>query len=241
LEKTKKLFWLGEFDALEKPEYMQAFDACYTWTWMHQTAEFYKGQINLADVRNVLERYNATVANNKMKLWFTSNHDENSWNGTEYEKYGDMTKALAVFSFTWDGIPLIYSGQELPNMKRLAFFEKDVIAWDGNYQLEYFYKTLNELRKNIGALNAGDADVKTYLLNTNYQDKLLVFLRKNNGNQVFVLLNFSADNIIFSTQENMLDGNYKNIFGHKINDLTGKTNFELQARGYEVWEKMWSE
>ena len=66
-----------------------------------------------------------------MRTWFTSNHDENSWNGTEYEKYGDMAKALAVFSCTWNGIPLIYSGQELPNLKRLKFFEKDAIDWTG--------------------------------------------------------------------------------------------------------------
>ena len=64
-----------------------------------------------------------------MRAWFTTNHDENSWNGTEYEKYGDMAKALAVFSATWNGFRLLYSGQELPNMKRIKFFEKDAIAW----------------------------------------------------------------------------------------------------------------
>ena len=40
-------------------------------------------------------------------------------------------KPLAVFSCTWNGIPLIYSGQELPNLKRLKFFEKDAIDWTG--------------------------------------------------------------------------------------------------------------
>ena len=57
-----------------------------------------------------------------MRTFFTSNHDENSWNGSEYEKYGDMAKPFAVFCATWNGIPLIYSGQELPNLKRLQFF-----------------------------------------------------------------------------------------------------------------------
>jgi glycosidase len=53
-----------------------------------------------------------------MRAWFTSNHDENSWNGTEYEKYGEMAKPLAVFSATWDGVPLMYSGQELPLLNK---------------------------------------------------------------------------------------------------------------------------
>jgi glycosidase len=42
LEKTKTLFWLAENDGIDNPSYYQAFDACYTWTWMHKTEDFYK-------------------------------------------------------------------------------------------------------------------------------------------------------------------------------------------------------
>ncbi|MEJ7671206.1 MAG: alpha-amylase family glycosyl hydrolase [Chitinophagaceae bacterium] len=83
------------------------------------------------------------------RIYFTSNHDENSWNGTEYEKYGDAAKAFAVFSCTWNGIPMIYSGQELPNNKRLQFFDKDQIEWRQECELHDFYKTLLHLRKTI--------------------------------------------------------------------------------------------
>ena len=64
-----------------------------------------------------------------MGAWFTSNHDENSWNGTEYEKYGEMALPLAVFSATWEGVPLVYSGQEIPNHQRLVFFDKNELDW----------------------------------------------------------------------------------------------------------------
>ncbi|MEO7044547.1 MAG: alpha-amylase family glycosyl hydrolase, partial [Ferruginibacter sp.] len=237
LEKVKKLFWLGEFDALEKPDYMHVFDASYTWTWMHQSEEYYKGKIDLDSLRNVLERYDTAGGNNKMKLWFTTNHDENSWNGTEYEKYGDMAKALAVFSFTWDGIPLIYSGQELPNKKRLQFFEKDVIAWNGEYQLADFYNKLLDVREKNPALRAGDSRVKTFLLHTDHPKNILAFLRKNGNKEVLVLLNFSKDDVKFTTQENLLKDNYKKVFDDEsVVSLNGKTSFELKAWGYEVWE-----
>jgi alpha-amylase len=238
LEKVKKLFWLGEFDALEKPEYMQVFDASYTWTWMHQSEEYYKEKIDLDSLRNVLERYDTAGGNNKMKLWFTSNHDENSWNGTEYEKYGDMAKALAVFSFTWDGIPLIYSGQELPNKKRLQFFEKDVIAWNGEYQLADFYNRLLDVREKNPALRAGDSRVKTSLLHTDHQESILAFLRRNGTKEVLVLLNFSKDDVKFTTQESLLKDNYKKVFDDEsVLSLDGKTSFELKPWGYEIWEK----
>jgi glycosidase len=67
-----------------------------------------------------------------MRAWFTSNHDENSWNGTEYEKYGEMAKPLAVFSATWDGVPLMYSGQELPLLNKIRILRKRP------YSLEWF-------------------------------------------------------------------------------------------------------
>lgn len=238
LEKTRSLFWLGEFDALEKPEYMQVFDASYSWTWMHKTEEYYKGKSGLDSLKKVLDQYDTAGGNNKIKLWFTTNHDENSWNGTEYEKYGEIAKALAVFSFTWDGIPLIYSGQELPNMKRLKFFEKDVIEWNGKNLMEDFYHTLLTLKKNNPALRAGDINAKTFILHTDHENNILAYLRKNNEKEVLVFLNLTKDAVKFTISENILAGNFKNIFADKNSiDLGGKTSFELKAWEYQVYEK----
>ncbi|HRF24316.1 MAG TPA: alpha-amylase family glycosyl hydrolase, partial [Chitinophagaceae bacterium] len=127
LDAVKPLFWLGEFDELENPEYSEAFDASYTWAWMHKTEAFYKQKQPLDSLLDLLKKYD-DIGDSTMRIWFTSNHDENSWNGSEYEKYGDTAKALAAFSCTWNGIPLIYSGQELPNKKRLKFFDKDFVS-----------------------------------------------------------------------------------------------------------------
>ena len=165
LEKKKKLFWLGELDPLEHPEYMGTYDAAYTWTWMHKAKDFYQTGLPLTSLDSVLEKYNA-IGDASMRAWFTTNHDENSWNGTEYEKYGDMAKALAVFSCTWNGIPLLYSGQEMPNKKRLKFFEKDTIEWTDMYELHDFYKTLLTLHSEHPALRAGDEKVETYRFKT---------------------------------------------------------------------------
>ena len=95
LEAVKPLFWLGELDPIEHAGYMQVFDAAYTWKWMHKAEDFYKGQVSFQDLLNILDRYHELPG---IKAWFTSNHDENTWNGTEYEKYEEMPKILDVFS-----------------------------------------------------------------------------------------------------------------------------------------------
>lgn len=237
IEKTKTIFWLAENDGIEHPEYYQAFDACYTWTWMHKTAEFYKDHWEPDSLKNILYHYNSIGDSQALKLWFTSNHDENSWNGTEYEKYGDAAIAFAVHSLTWNGIPLIYSGQEMPNHKRLAFFEKDEIAWNGTYLLHDFYKTLLTLRKTNRALRAGDDAVSTVMINTTANKNLIAYLRKNGEQEVLVLLNMTRENVEFYTEDEHLTGNYTDVFnGDKIN-LSSSVHFELPAWKYRVFEK----
>ena len=234
LEKTKTLFWLAESDPLENPAYYQAFDACYTWTWMHKTEDFYKKDQDIKILDSVLHQYDKVSG---IKLWFTTNHDENSWNGTEYEKYGDAAKALAVHSFTWEGIPLIYSGQELPNLKRLQFFEKDVIEWNGKYELHDFYKTLLNLRKTNPALRAGDTAATTIRLKTNAENNVLAYLRKNGNREVLVLLNMSKEAVSFVVGNEHFTGNYTDVFNKTKHDFTAQKSFSLQPWAYLVYEK----
>lgn len=187
VEKLKPLFWLGELDPLDNPDYMQVFDAAYTWKWMHTAERFYKGQTSFDELWQVLGQYNEVPG---FKAWFTTNHDENSWNSTEYEKYGELAKTLAVFSCTWPGLPLLYSGQELPNYKRLQFFEKDSIEWKADCDLHGFYKTLLQLRKKNAAL-AVDASMEIVVCDG--AQRLLVFKREAERRAITVALNLSAE------------------------------------------------
>ena len=234
LDAVKPLFWFGELDPLEHPEYMGTFDVAYTWTWMHKTEDFYKNHLPVSSLETVLKEYDV-IGDASMRAWFTSNHDENSWNGSEYEKYGDMAKPLAVFSCTWNGIPLIYSGQELPNLKRLKFFEKDEIKWTDKYELHDFYKALLNLHSENPALRAGDPAAKTFRIKTNNDEKLFAYLRKNGDHTVFVLLNLSNENIPYNISDENLLGEFISLFdGSKINSTIAGN---MQPWHYQVYYK----
>ncbi len=238
LDAVKPLFWLGEFDELEKPEYGEAFDASYSWTWMHRTEDFYKKQQPLDSLYQVLNKYD-DLGDSTMRAWFTTNHDENSWNGTEYEKYGDMAKALAVFSVTWNGVPLLYSGQELGNTKRIDFFEKDTIQAGGNAgELTAFYKTLLELKSSNLALRAGDPSVQTFRIKTSEAKNVIAYLRKQGSNEVLVVLNMSAQkDLHFDITDEKITGLFKNIFSGATKDFTKEKSFEMQGWEYLVYQK----
>ncbi len=237
LEKTKTLFWLAECDPVENPDYYQAFDACYTWLWMHKTEEFYKQHQDKHLLDSIVHRYDTTGGPGAIPLWFTANHDENTWNGTEYEKYGDAAKAFAVFSFTRNGMPLIYSGQEMPNLKRLQFFDKGPIDWNGKYELHDFYKTLLTLHKNNPALRTADSAVTTFDLQTSAPDNVMAYVRKNGSREVLTVLNFSKHQVHCSVNDDHLSGKFSNVFSKAGVDFSLNKNFDLQPWEYLVFEK----
>ena len=181
-------------------------------------------------------KYSA-IGDQSQRAWFTSNHDENTWNGTEYEKYGVIAKPLAVFSATWNGVPLLYSGQELPNTKRLEFFEKDPIKWTTNYQMADFYKTLLNLKSTNPALRGGDASVATYLINTTSNDKVFSYLRKNGEDEVLVVLNLSKEDVDLSIDDTNVNGKFKEVFTGVKRDLSADKSLSLKKGGYLVFAK----
>lgn len=229
-KETKPLFWLAECEVVD---YHQVFDATYAWWWMHESEKYAKSQSTLHDIRNVLHAY-SQYPTGAIKLFFTANHDENSWNGTEMEKYGLAAKAWAVFCFTWKGMPLIYSGQETKNTKRLKFFDKDLIEWSDEPALHEFYASLATLRNQNQAVQYGE----TFILPAEHDNELMAFFRKKEDQVVLVLLNVSEQNKLNITINHpWLHGRFKNIFSQLEFNFNCIENFELQAGEYFVYVK----
>lgn len=235
LDQLKKLFWLGEFDQWNDEAYAHAFDVSYSWHWMHVSEEFYQKHRKIVELDKVLTAYQQKQPFHHIRSFFTSNHDENSWNGTEYEKYGEMAIPLAVFICTWNGIPLIYSGQEMPNNKRLQFFDKDEIEWTDKPELHNFYKKLLHLRKQHPALLSGHKDVITWRIATDHPYQLFCFVRKNKEKEIIVVLNFSNKKISFHLNDRRVRGEFTNVFTGKSKDAS--ENFKIEPWGYKIMFK----
>jgi glycosidase len=228
VESIKPLYFLAE---CEDVNYHRVFDTSYAWAFMHASEKLAKGEAGIHDIYNVLHDY-AQYPAGASKLLFTSNHDENSWNGTEYEKYGAAAKAWAVFTQTWKGIPLIYSGQELPNKKRLLFFDKDQIEWEPTPALHEFYKTLITLRKTHTAISGGDT------INLPVQtDGVMAYLRQDSQSTIFVLLNLSNQHHRVEIAHEKLNGVFQNVFSGLAFNFNHSVPFELLPGDFFVYVK----
>ena len=190
LMKIKPVFMLAE---AEGADIHDNFDMTYGWEFHHIMNDIAKGKKNAIDIQTYLNNEKKYPAN-AYRMHFTSNHDENSWNGTEMERMGDARFALAVLAATIQGMPLVYNGQETSLDRRLLFFEKDEINWD-KMDLERFYTTLNTLKQYNKCL-AADRN-ETYMNVESMNDgKVLVFKKLSNevpDSEVVFYLNLSKE------------------------------------------------
>jgi alpha-amylase len=230
LKKIKNVFMLAEG---EKPELNAAgFDATYTWSIMSAMADLYAGKMTPLRFDSILNHNIQIFPKDSYRLYFTTNHDENSWNGTEFEKYGDAYKTFAVFTQTmYQSIPLIYSGQEAPNKKRLKFFVKDSIEW-GKYEMAPFYKTLLTLRKSTPAL-AADASYKRLV--TANDVAIFAYMRQKQGRKITVILNLSNQPQSFTIKDKKIFGKAENVFTGKKETLNTTHVYTLTPWNYLVY------
>jgi len=234
LDQIKPLFWLAE---CEEIVYHEVFDTTYTWKWLHGMEDYWKKTTDMHGLFQVLFFYSHQFPPRALRAFFTSNHDENSHNGSEYERLGDAALPFAVFCCLYDGLPLIYSGQELPNKKRLLFFDKDAIDWGQPCQLHDFYKTLLHLRKSNGALTSRGLETRAMKLSNTSDATVLSFLRRYQQEEVLVLLNLSPESQPVIITGQTLAGSYKDAFNSSKPDFISGQPLLLKAWDYRVYIK----
>lgn len=158
------------------------FDASYAWELHHLLNDIAQGKKGIPELLEYVKHDAERFPQDAFRLMFTSNHDENSWAGTEFERMGDAAKVMAVLTFTLpNGQPLIYTGQEIGWNHRFQFFEKDPVpAWEVN-EFAQFYQDLIKLRHEHPALRPGGKGGRFEVVST--EDSTLVF-RRVRGNDV---------------------------------------------------------
>lgn len=231
LDKVKRVFMLAE--AWEPQLSEDAFDMVYGWESHHVMNEVAKGKRTAEALYEIIEKDAKRYAPDTYIMQFITNHDENSWNGTEYERMGDAVKTFAVLTFTMPDMPLLYSGQEAGLDKRLEFFKKDEISWK-DMSLSGFYQRLTTLKHENKALWNGTAGGQLVPIKTSQKD-VLAFMREKNTNKVICFFNFSAKEQKFELENELLKGSYLNYFTGQDFGFATKNILTLAPWEYKVF------
>jgi glycosidase len=233
LDKVKPLLMLAE---AEKPELVEeAFDMDYGWELHHIMNKIAKGEKNAKDIICYFRKNDSVYPGNTYRMYFTSNHDENSWQGTEFERMGEAATAMAALSAVLPGMPLIYSGQEAALDKRLRFFEKDTISWDQNQEYADFYKVLLDLKKRNPALWNGNEGGLMELIPV-CDSTILAFTRQKNEHRILAIFNLSPEKKEFKFKGFAYPGNYTEVFTGDEKYIKERAPFSLEPWDFKIFE-----
>lgn len=228
-----ELYLLAEAERRDLANPDSTFDATYAWELHHLLNDVAQGVKGVSDLKDYVARDAAAMPRAAFRLMFTSNHDENSWSGSEFERMGAAANVCEVLCFTLpNGQPLVYTGQEVGVTRRIEFFEKDPVTdWTANAQTDFF-KTLIAFRHaHPGALSAGERGARISYIE-GVPESVLAFSRKASDDEVVVVANLSAEP---QDCPLTLDGSYVDAFTGAA--FEGETTARLAPWGWLLLSK----
>ncbi len=227
-KKIKPVFMLAEG---WEPELLEnAFDMGYGWDTHHKMNDIAQGKANVAEWDKRMAQIDTMYAKDDILMNFTSNHDENSWNGTVEERMGEAKEMFAVLTYLAPGMPLIYSGQEYDMDKRLLFFEKDTII---KKQGKFFplYEKLGILKNTNPALHGGKNAASYTRIKTSDDSNVLAFLREKDGHKVVFIANMTQQPIAFTLA---YEGKFTDYLSGEIIEVSSDATYKFAAWQYQI-------
>jgi alpha-amylase len=225
------IFMLAEGDRPYLHE--SGFDATYPWEMFHMMEKIALGDRPAFALDSIKQKFDTVYTKSAIEMYFTSNHDENSWNKADYGTFpGQVHAPFAVLTQTMvRGVPLIYGGQEEPVLRPIKFFDKDPMSFEKLGRVS-FYKTLLELRKRNSALSA---DASFSKVDAGNKEAIYSFMREKEGKKILVILNLSSKEQTATLTNQSLLGKVHNVFTLEDETLTDKP-FTMNAWNYLVYE-----
>ena len=238
LKKVKPgLFMLAEDDGIQ---YQAAgFDMSYAWRLLAFGTGILKDIVSGKSDANMLDNYvkqeNKNYPAPHYRMYFTSNHDENSWHGTVFEQFGKAAEVFAVLTLTFRSMPLIYNGQEAGLNHRLLFFDKDQITWQQHPFTEMYSKLLHLKRENKALWNGSDGG-QLQRVTTTDDKSIFAFIREKGDSKVFVILNLTDKEKTVTLEGSLYKGNYRDVFIGDSVSFNENSEITLPGWGYNVYE-----
>ena len=234
LDKVKPVFMLAEWE--QRDLHMRAFDATYGWGWKEAMQRLVKSGEGAGAMRDYYAGQSETWPRAAMRMVYTENHDQNSWDGVAAQIYGPAYEVAIALSFVGPGLPLIYNGQEADNDRQLAFFERDPIVWKDGQHAALFAKLI-ALKTEARALHNGRFGAAMVEVPTSETGDVFAFTRGGAGERVFAVFNLSPRPHRVTFAQARHHGTYTDALTGAGAAFTGGETMDLAAWGYRIFKE----
>lgn len=233
LDSVKPVFMLAE--SSEADLTANAFDMVYNWPAMFLFEEVVKGKKTAQEIGNLVSKQLRKFPSDTYFMNHITNHDRNSWDGTEFERLGNGVEAFAALTYVMPGMPLIYTGQEVGLRDRIPFFTK----YDGYTQEEnntfQFYSRLNQLKKSQPALAAGKVGGQWAVYKTTAPRQVLFCGRELLDKEVIYVANLSDEKVVFDVKDEVPEGAFVEYFYGNVIDFSDTETMVLEPWQYGIY------
>jgi glycosidase len=227
LDRIKQVMMLAEGSL--PAQHVKAFDLTYSWNVYEALAPLLQGKRPVALLDQILKTEELQFPRGSLRMRFTTNHDKNAWDAPAVLKFGeDGLKLGMVLVNTLPGVPMIYTGEEVANDKKLSLFEKVGVDWNRSQVMGLLWKKLFALRKSHPALRRGD------MARMVSSEPVFAFTRRFEKDRLLVVLNFGSTPV--KTELNVGAGKWRDAFtGKELEVKKGRAVIELPKKGYAVF------
>ncbi len=239
LHRTKPdIFMLAE--AEEDNLFDRAFNMSYQWNVHHIMCDIAKGARRVWDMRNAIHAERTKYPLEAMRMSFTSNHDENSWSGSEQTRFGEALEVMTAMTFLMPStMPLIYTGQEVGYDHSFEFFDRDPIpeeVYKENHTTE-LYRRLSALKHSEAALAAGERGGEMIEIENNAKDCMMTFVREVTDSRVVAIMNLSPYTIHADFNTGIYAGEYLDVMSGEKYILHEHVNEHIAPWNYRILVK----
>jgi len=232
LDAIKPVFMLAEWD--QRDVHARAFDATYAWGWNNALHDVTMGRADVGALFGYYSGNESAWPEDAYRMVYTSNHDQNAWEATEFERFGAGVEAAMVLQLVGEGIPSIYNGQEAGNDNRLEFFEREPIVWREHPHGDLL-KRLIRLKHDNPALWNGASGGRMIPVVTSAPGQVLSFVRRKDENTVFAVLNLSSTSRTVTFSDGPHLGSYSNAFSGEEVAFSKDATLDLPAWSWKVY------
>jgi cyclomaltodextrinase / maltogenic alpha-amylase / neopullulanase len=222
-----------------KEDQIKAFDLSYSFQWFNVLNEMYLKDKSVS----ILQQKWNNLANERPQgarfIRYIDNHDiaNDAWYNRIEKVWGTRgVNAALVMTFTLDGVPFLYNGQEVADTARHSIFGRLPVNWANGNTPEgksrfIFCQKLCELRRTEFLLSHGSIE---WVENTN-PDAVLSYLRTLEGEQIITVVNLTKKQVqVKLTGSRIVENNqFKSLIKDRVKGSI-QNGFKLQPYGFWV-------
>jgi len=177
----KSLLFLAE--GSRGDHFTSGFDLIFSWNYYSTLKNTFAG----GSATSIISTHNSeytTVPKGKHRLRFTTNHDESAWDDSPIVLFKGAQGALSasVITVFLEGVPLLYSGQEVGRSSKTPFFSRSPINWNENPMMLEAYKQMMSVYKKHDIARKGNIEPFPF-------QHAVCFKKTYNGKEMVVLAN----------------------------------------------------